>query len=59
MFASYFGHSNPSYFLEYLVKTEEDIINKVVINVNNSLIDLRRDSEKRKLPKKIRSNNQH
>ena len=52
MLASYFGHSNPSYFLEYLVKTEEDIINKVVINVNNSLIDLRRDFRKKKAPKK-------
>ena len=43
MFASYVGHPDPSYFLEYLVKSEEDKINKIVNNVNNSLIYLRND----------------
>ena len=50
IFLDYFKYQNPSFFVKYLISANQNKNEKVVNSINNGLIDLRNNINRKEIP---------
>ena len=50
IFLDYFKYQNPSLLVKYLISAKQNKNEKLVNNINNGLIDLRNDINRKEIP---------